>query len=107
MMKMFVRTMAGWLVLFGFREPDSCGDQLIVTTLSGATIDKIDQTSLNITVRTDGCPGKLSMPVVNSPVIKGIKPGDRVSLKLNPQGRVVKIRKLTPILMEGPDHTLD
>lgn len=100
-MNRLVRTITGWLVPCG-RKPDSSGRQMAATTvMSGATIDTIDHSGLNITVQTDGCLGKLSMPVGDSPVVKGIQAGDRVSLELNPQGRVVKIRKLRPILM-GP-----
>jgi hypothetical protein len=65
------------------------------TLLIGRTVDAIDPNGLNITVQTSGSLEKLSLQVVNSAVMKGIRVRDRVSLELDMEGRVVKILKHT------------
>jgi len=45
----------------------------------------------------------LSLPVANAEVIKGLTKGDRVSLELDVQGRVMKIVKTAPDLKIAPE----
>lgn len=88
------------------RRSNGSSEQRIATILFGPTIEAIDPIGLNITVQIVGRREKRSMPVENSAVMKGIKGisgGDRISLGLDQKGRVVKIRKLMPILMETPE----
>jgi hypothetical protein len=73
------------------------------TLLIGRTVDAIDPTGLNITVQTSGILEKLSLRVVNSAVMKGIRVRDRVSLELDMEGRVVKILKHTHGPKEVPE----
>lgn len=102
-LKTFARTMTVVLGLFGMRPPNSLSEQLITTLLIGLTVEAIDSTGLKITVQADGSRDAQSMPVVNSAVVKGIRGGDRVSLGLDQEGRVVNLRKLPPILTEAPE----
>jgi hypothetical protein len=85
------------------RLPNGSSEQRIATILFGPTIEVIDPIGLNRTVPIVGSREKRSMPVENSAVMKGISGGDRISLGLDQKGRVVKIRKLMPILMETPE----
>jgi hypothetical protein len=74
------------------------------TLLIGRTVDAIDQTGLNITVQNSGSLEKLSLQVVNSAVMKGIRVRDRVTLELDDmEGRVVKILKHTHGPKEVPE----
>ena len=70
------------------------------TLLIGRTVDAIDPTGMNITVRTTGRLEKVPMQVVSSAVMKGIRVRDHVSLELDMEGRVVKILKHT----RGPEE---
>jgi hypothetical protein len=79
------------------------GQLLADTTLTGSTIEEVDSTGLNITVRTAGGREKLSLPVVSPEIMKGVTVGDRVTLELDLDGRVVKILKLSPTLKESPE----
>jgi hypothetical protein len=73
------------------------------TLLIGRTVDAIDPTGLNITVQNSGSLEKLSLQVVNSAVMKGIRVRDRVTLELDMEGRVVKILKHTHGPKEVPE----
>jgi hypothetical protein len=73
------------------------------TLLIGRTVDAIDPNGLNITVQTTGGLEKLSLQVVNSVVMKGIRVRDHVSLELDMEGRVVKILKHTHGPKEVPE----
>jgi hypothetical protein len=73
------------------------------TLLIGRTVDAIDPIRLTITVQTSGSPEKLSLQVVNSAVMKGIRLRDRVSLERDMEGRVVKILKHTHGPKEAPE----
>lgn len=85
------------------RRSNGSSEQRIATILFGPTIEAIDPIGLNITVQIVGNREKRSMPVENSAVMKEISGGDRISLGLDQQGRVVKIRKLMSILTETPE----
>lgn len=102
-MKTFVMTMISVLFLVGAVVPISYSDLRVATTLTGSTVEAIDSTGLNITVQTAGGGDKLSIPVVSPEIMKGVTVGDRVSLELDVQGRVVKILKLTPTPKEMPE----
>lgn len=105
--KTAVNTCAGTTTVvlgrLGIGHPNSVSEQRISAILFGSTIEAIDQTGLNITVQTAGRREKRSMPVMNSAVVKGIRGGDRVSLGLDQEGRVVNLRKLPPILTEASE----
>ena len=73
------------------------------TLLIGRTVDAMDPTGMNITVQTSGSLEKVSLQVVNSAVMKGIRVRDRVSLELDMEGRVVKILKDTHGPKEVPE----
>jgi hypothetical protein len=95
-MKTFTMTVLSALIFIGAVGLISLSELLAATTLTGNTVESIDSTGLNITVQTAGDGDKLSMPVVNSEVMKGVTVGEHVSLELDGQGRVVKIIKLAP-----------
>jgi hypothetical protein len=79
------------------------GQMMAETTLTGSTIEAVDSTGLNITVKTAGGGDKLSLPVVSPEIMKGVTVGDRVALELDLEGRVVKILILTPTSKESPE----
>jgi hypothetical protein len=79
------------------------GQMMAETTLTGSTIEAVDSTGLNITVKTAGGGDKLSLPVVSPEIMKGVTVGDRVALELDLDGRVVKILILTPTSKESPE----
>jgi hypothetical protein len=95
-MKTLAVTTISVLIFVGAVGPSSLSELLAATTLSGSTVESIDSTGLNVTVRTAGDGDKLSMPVVSPEVMKGVRVGEHVSLELDVQGRVVKIIKLEP-----------
>ena len=74
------------------------------TILVGRTVEAIDPSGLNITVRTNGCSEKVCLQVVTPAVMEEIKVRDWVSLELDMEGRVLKIRKLAPSLMDAFDQ---
>jgi hypothetical protein len=74
---------------------------IMTTILVGRTVEAIDPSGLNITVRTTGCSERLSLQIVIPAVMEGIKVRDQVSLELDAEGRVLMIRKLAPILMDA------
>jgi hypothetical protein len=74
---------------------------IMTTLLIGRTVEAIDPSGLNITVRSTVCSEKLPLQVVIPAVMEGIKVRDRVNLELDMEGRVLKIRKLAPILREA------
>jgi hypothetical protein len=106
-MNRFGRTRTVVLGHFGRRLPDSLYEERISATLFDQTIEAIDPTGLNITVQTAGSRDKRSMPIVSSAVVKGIGRGDRVSLGLDQEGRILRIRKLFPIFIEAPEPRAD
>jgi hypothetical protein len=95
-MKTFTMTVLSALIFIGAVGLIGFSELLAATTVTGSTVESIDSIGLNITVQTPGDGGKLSMPVVSPEVMKGVTVGDRVSLDLDGQGRVVKIIKLAP-----------
>jgi hypothetical protein len=105
-MKKFVLTMISVLFLVGLVGAVvsiSHAEMLVATMLTGSTVEAIDSTGLNITVKTAGSGDKLSMPVASPEVMKGVTVGDRVSLELDLDGRVVKILKIAPPPKEAPE----
>jgi hypothetical protein len=104
-MKSFAMTMTSVLILIGAVGPTSRSELLATTMVTGSMVESIDSTGLNITVQTPGDGNKLSMPVVSPEVMKGVTVGEHVSLKLDAQGKVVKILKLAPAPKEkeGPE----
>ncbi len=99
----FAIIMISVFIIIGVVVPISPSELLAATTPTGSSVESIDSTGLNITVQTVGDGNTLSMPVVSPEVIKGVTVGDRVSLELDAQGRVVKILKLTPPPKEAPE----
>jgi hypothetical protein len=99
-MKTFAITMISVLIFIGAVGQISLSELLAATTLTGSTVESIDSTGLNITVQTAGDKDKLSMPVVSPEVMQAVTVGERVSLELDVQGRVVKIIKLAPVPKE-------
>ena len=91
------------VALIGTLVSAAHGQMMAETTLTGSTIEAVDSTGLNITVKTAGGGDKLSLPVANPEIMKGVTVGDRVTLELDLEGRVVKILKLTPTSKESPE----
>jgi hypothetical protein len=102
-MKKFVLTMISVLFLVGAVVSISHAEMLVATTLTGSTVEAIDSTGLNITVKTAGSGDRLSMPVASPEVMKGVMVGDRISLELDLDGKVVKILKIGPTPKEAPE----
>lgn len=91
------------LFLIGAMTAATQSQSVAATTLTGSMIEEIDSDGLKITVQIAGGGERLSIPVANAEVIKGVTVGDRVNLELDPQGKVVKIVKITPKLREAPE----
>jgi hypothetical protein len=91
------------VALIGTLVSAAHGQMMAETTLTGSTIEAVDSTGLNITVKTAGGGDKLSLPVVSPEIMKGVTVGDRVALELDLDGRVVKILILTPTSKESPE----
>ncbi len=102
-MNSFTMTLVSVLVLTGAAVPLSHSELLAATTLTGSTVEAIDSTGLKITVQMAGGGDKLVMPVISPEIMKGVTVGDKVSLELDVQGRVVKILKITPAPKEAPE----
>jgi hypothetical protein len=102
-MKVFVMTMISVFFLVGTVVSISHGEMLVATTLTGSTVEAIDSAGLNITIKTAGGGDRLSMPVASPEVMKGLMVGDRVSLELDLDGKVVKILKIAPTPKEAPE----
>ncbi len=101
-MKPFVFTMVSLLLLWGFTVTPSQGALVASTTFIGSTIEEIDLAGLKITIQTNEG-NRHYMPVANAEIMKGLAKGDRVSLELDVQGRVVKIVKTAPDLKIAPE----
>lgn len=101
-MKTFIITMGSLLFLWGVTLSPSQGALVASTTLIGSTIEEIDVAGLKVTIKTDQGES-LSLSVANAEVMKGLTKGDRVSLELDVQGRVMKIVKITPDLKFAPE----
>lgn len=70
-------------------------DPIVINQFVGGTVEKIDLVGLRLTVQTDLGKSE-ALPVANAGVIKDLYKGDRVSVELDDQGRVIKIVKTTP-----------
>jgi len=101
-MKQFVFTVVSLLLLWGVLFSPSHGALFATTTFIGSTIEEIDLAGLKITIQTSEG-NRHSMPVANAEIMKGLIKGDRVSLELDLQGRVVKIVKIVPDLKIAPE----
>lgn len=101
--KTLIIPIVGVLFLIGAMLPATHSQSVAATTLTGSMIEEIDSDGLKITVQVARGGERLSIPVANAEVIQGVRVGDRVSLELDPQGRVVKIVKITPNLKEAPE----
>lgn len=67
-------------------------EEATITTLTGATIEKVDQTNQKLGVRT--LQGESwSLEVANNDLLKDLHEGDRVSLELNSEDRVKNVIK--------------
>lgn len=103
-MNIFVALMISAACLVGTMVIPAGHEQAVAaTTLTGSTVEAIDQTGLSITVKTAGGRETLSMPVASREIMKGVTVGDQVSLELDLQGRVVKIVKLSPATNKAPE----
>jgi hypothetical protein len=101
-MKPFVFAMVSLLLLLGVTFSPSQGTLVASTTFIGSTIEAIDLAGLKVSIKTDQGES-LSLPVANAEVMKGLTKGDRVSLELDVQGRVMKIVKIAPDLKIAPE----
>src|SRR5712691_8444186 len=63
-----------------------------VIKFMGGTIEDVDPAGLKITITTD-MGKKVSFPVSNPEVIRGLTKGDQVSVELDEQGKVLKVVK--------------
>lgn len=63
-----------------------------ITTLTGATIERVDQGAQKLGVRTQQGEN-WSLEVTNNDVLKDLREGDRVSLELNSEDRVKNVIK--------------
>ena len=81
-------------------SPDPTG--LTLTKFVGGTIEEIDHTGLRVTIQTE-MGQKESLPVADAEVIKGLTKGDRVSVEMDEQGKVMKIVKLAPDRSGAPE----
>ncbi len=63
-----------------------------VIKFMGGTIEEVDPAGLKITIQTD-MGKKVSFPVSNAEVIRGLTKGDQVSIELDEQGKVLKVVK--------------
>lgn len=77
---------------------------IMQTILIGRTVEAIDPSGLSITVRTNGSSEKVCLQVVTPAVMEEIKVRDLVSLELDMEGRVLKIRKLAPSPIDAFDQ---
>ncbi len=102
-MKTFALAIISTICLVGALVSPGHGQMVAATTLNGSTIEAIDANGLSITIKTAGGGDKLSLPVVSSEIMKGVAVGDRVTLELDLQGRVIKILTLTPVSKEAPE----
>lgn len=102
-MNRFTMAIISVLVLTGAVVPISYSEVLVATTLTGSRVEAIDSEGLKITVQVAGGGDKLVMPVISPEVMKGVAVGDKVSLELDVQGRVVKIIQITPAQKEAPE----
>jgi len=68
------------------------GEEATITTLTGATVEKVDQTNQKLGVRTSQGE-KWSLEMTNNDLLKDLHEGDRVSLELNSDDRVKKVIK--------------
>lgn len=102
-MKTVVIAIISAFALIGTLVSAAHGQLMAETTLTGSIIETVDSTGLNITVKTAGAGDKMSFPVVSPEIMKGVTVGDRVTLELDLDGRVVKILKLTPTSTESPE----
>lgn len=68
----------------------------------GGTIEEIDHAALRVTIQTD-MGQKESLPVADAEVITGLAKGDRVSVEMDEQGKVMKIVKLAPDRKGAPE----
>ncbi|MGH7205014.1 MAG: hypothetical protein ACREI2_02265 [Nitrospiraceae bacterium] len=101
-MKPCVFTMVSLLLFLGVTFSPSQGALVASTAFIGSTIEEIDLAGLKVTIKTDQGES-LSLSVTNAEVMKGLTKGDRVSLELDVQGRVMKIVKTAPNLKIAPD----
>ncbi len=102
-MKTVAITIISVVALIGTLVSAAPGQLMVDTTLTGSTIEAVDSTGLNITVKPAGGGDKLSLPVVSPEIMKGVTVGDRVTLELDLDGKVVKILKLSPGSKESPE----
>ena len=73
-----------------------------LTKFVGGTIEEIDPAGLQVTIQTEL--GKMeSLPLADAAVIKGLTKGDRVSVEMDEQGKVMKIVKLAPDRKGAPE----
>ena len=68
----------------------------------GGTIEEVDPAGLRITIQTD-MGKKVSFPVSNAEVIRGLTKGDQVSVELDEQGKVLKIVKNNSAPKSAPE----
>lgn len=101
-MKTFINTMGSLLFLLGVTFSPSQATLVASTTFIGSTIEEIDLAGMKITIKTDQGES-LSLSVASAEVMKGLTKGDRVSLELDVQGRVMKIVKTAPDLKIAPE----
>lgn len=101
-MKTFLITTGSLLFLLGVIFSPSQATLVASTTFIGSTIEDIDLAGMKITIKTDQGES-LSLSVANAEIMKGLTKGDRVSLELDVQGRVMKIVKITPDLKIAPE----
>jgi hypothetical protein len=70
-------------------------EEATITTFTGATVERLDPANHQLTFRT--LQGQSwSLQVTDATLLKGLNPGDRVSLELNAEDRVKNIVRDKP-----------
>lgn len=77
--------------LVGGEVSISQGELFGAPTFNGSMVKAIEQTGLNLTIRIMWGRARISLPVVSSEVLREVAVGDRVSLELDPEGRVIRV----------------
>lgn len=71
---------------------DAANEDATIMTFTSSTIERIDAADHHLTFRTQEGQS-WSLPVTNEDLLKGLSPGDRVSLELDASDRVKNVIK--------------
>jgi hypothetical protein len=101
-MKTLFTMIFGLSLIVGMFPSLSQGASSTVERFIGGTIEGIDSAGLQLTIQTDQGQ-KESLKVANAEVMKRVTKGDRVSVELDEQGRVMKIVKIPSDPVSAPE----